>query len=134
MTDKLENALKEYGDGLAPADKDFIADIIGQIIGARYYGQGEFPVGHPEFQERIQCEACYGQGTWEAECCNGSGGCSCHGVAVQMGNCRVCHGSGYRKKNANLRANSESIAGYGYLGDGGNFPMPNCPALGKSNF
>ena len=117
MSDKLEDVLKEYGDGLAPEDKEYLAKIIHEIIGARYYGLGSFPMGHPKYQEMVACDSCYG-GQWEAECCNGSGGCSCGGRAIQMGSCRVCHGTGMRKKNANVRANSESISGFGYLGDG----------------
>jgi hypothetical protein len=40
------------------------------------------------------CPSCLGEGKWEAECCNGMGGCSCAGRPVDMGYCNVCGGSG----------------------------------------
>jgi hypothetical protein len=46
-------------------------------------------------QIKIECPYCYGAGTWDCECCNGAGGCSCHGQPVNMGACNVCEGSGY---------------------------------------
>jgi len=46
-------------------------------------------------EKKKECPSCYGQGTWEVECCNGSGGCSCGGGLVDMGRCNVCGGSGY---------------------------------------
>lgn len=46
-------------------------------------------------ENKISCPSCYGEGRWEVECCNGSGGCSCHGGLVDMGTCNVCQGHGY---------------------------------------
>lgn len=66
----------------------------------------------------VRCEACLGSGYWEAECCNGSGGCSCRGVAVPMGACNVCGGSGWRAADADTYANVRSIQGYCFLGSG----------------
>lgn len=42
----------------------------------------------------VMCAACNGSGTWETECCNGWGGCSCRGGLVAMGPCRGCGGRG----------------------------------------
>ncbi len=64
------------------------------------------------------CNACLGQGEWEAECCDGSGGCSCRGQPVYQGRCHVCHGSGYYADGANTWANVEAIQGRCYLGSG----------------
>lgn len=44
--------------------------------------------------QSIECPYCFGDGTWEVECCNGSYGCSCGGSPVHMGNCNVCKGTG----------------------------------------
>lgn len=71
--------------------------------------------------KEIECPYCYGEGTWEAECCNGSGGCSCHGQPVFMGNCNVCKGSGkVTEGEFNESANSEFImqSGVCFLGSG----------------
>lgn len=58
----------------------------------------------------IICPSCYGQGTWETECCNGSGGCSCGGGLVDMGTCQVCRGEGrVIEGRHNPRANSDFI-------------------------
>ena len=67
--------------------------------------------------EMVPCECCYG-GYWESECCNGSGGCSCGGLPIQMGACNVCGGLGYRRPDANTNANVEAIGGACYLGSG----------------
>lgn len=70
-----------------------------------------------EEPELIRCTACIG-GRWEAECCNGSSGCSCGGQPVDMGACRVCGGTGWRSPDANVRANADAIRGLCYLGSG----------------
>lgn len=58
--------------------------------------------------ELERCKCCE-NGTWYAECCNGAGGCSCHGDLVEMGPCRVCGGSGWARPDADKRANARSI-------------------------
>ena len=71
--------------------------------------------------EMIECPGCYGTGSWEVECCNGAGGCSCRGGLVDMGQCRICHGSGQVvKDNYDPRANSNFImsAGACFAGSG----------------
>lgn len=68
--------------------------------------------------ELVECEHCYGRGEWEAECCNGSYGCSCRGEVVPMGQCNVCCGQGWRRPDANTKANCDAIAGMPYLGSG----------------
>lgn len=66
------------------------------------------------------CPGCNGEGRWEAECCNGSGGCSCHGEPVDMGLCNVCGGSGEvpKGKPVNTKANLEAIQGFCFIGSG----------------
>lgn len=64
------------------------------------------------------CDACFGQGHWECECCNGSRGCSCGGQPVYMGQCNVCEGSGMVDEQSDLMANVKSISGLAYLGSG----------------
>lgn len=129
--DKLDKILQEQGDGFAPVDRDFIAGLLEQILYARYYGGADFPQGHPEYKEKVTCGYCYGDGTWSVECCNGSGGCSCNGREVFMGNCNVCKGTGYMKKDSDMSANSKAIAGYGYIGDGGTNAL-NVPKMYKA--
>jgi|TARA_B110000503_G_scaffold22091_1_gene33883 hypothetical protein len=46
--DKLSKILTEHQDGFSPADRDFIANLLEQILYARYFGGADFPVGHPE--------------------------------------------------------------------------------------
>lgn len=68
-----------------------------------------------------QCEACGGRGTWEAECCNGSGGCSCRGDLVEMGSCHACGGYGaVEVSHQNPAANANFILNnhIGYPGGG----------------
>lgn len=65
----------------------------------------------------FRCEHC-DNGRWEAECCNGSSGCSCGGEPVDMGPCRVCNGTGWRTDDADRTANLRSIQGLCYLGSG----------------
>ena len=77
--------------------------------------------------EMIACECCgyFGdhRGRIMAECCNGAGGCSCGGQAVDCGTCRVCNGTGFRRVDADNRANLRHIQRLaemrrGYLGSG----------------
>ncbi len=67
--------------------------------------------------EMLPCECCNG-GHWETECCNGSGGCSCGGQRIDMGPCHVCRGLAYRRPDANLNANINTIQGLCYIGSG----------------
>lgn len=46
-------------------------------------------------EKKKECPSCYGEGRWETECCNRSGGCSCGGGLVDMGRSNVCNGTGY---------------------------------------
>lgn len=87
----------------------------------------------PMERKMIMCPSCLGDGYWEAECCNGSGGCSCGGQPVNMGRCNVCGGSGQVEEgNYNPRANVNFIerGGYGYLGTGPSYNT-RIPALGR---
>lgn len=67
--------------------------------------------------EMVACDCCY-SGRFMCECCDGSGGCSCRGGMVDMGDCRVCSGTGWRRPDANVRANADSIMGLMFLGSG----------------
>jgi hypothetical protein len=67
--------------------------------------------------ELIRCRNCIG-GRWETECCNGANGCDCQGQVIDMGTCRVCGGSGFRRPDANTRANIQSIEGRCFIGHG----------------
>lgn len=104
-----------YAD-LNEAYNDLVAHMHGQSpILSRYKGGEYIPVAE------ITCPSCYGQGSWEAECCNGSGGCSCRGHAVNMGRCHTCHGRGILIKGEyNPHANSDFIMNSGacFLGSG----------------
>jgi len=81
-----------------------------------------------------QCPSCYGEGRWDAECCNGHGGCSCQGMPVDMGYCKVCNGTGrVIDGHYNSRANSEYIlrSGCCFLGSGPSTGYwANKPAMG----
>lgn len=67
----------------------------------------------------ITCPGCNGAGEWLSECCDGSGGCSCHGQVVQMGGCNVCGGRGEVPEHGyNPMANVETIQGLCFLGTG----------------
>ncbi len=69
----------------------------------------------------IECPSCCGSGEWKTECCNGSGGCSCHGRPVPMGRCNVCHGSGKVPEDITQEqrmANCRAIAGLHFIGSG----------------
>lgn len=98
---------------LDEAYNDLVAHMHGQsIILGRYKGNGEI------HKEKL-CPSCYGEGRWETECCNGSGGCSCRGRTVDMGACNVCHGSGYVIDGQyNRDANINTIKGYCFVGSG----------------
>lgn len=109
--------LYNYGlyQSLDHAYNDLVAHMHGQseILG-RYKGNGQI------FTEK-SCPNCYGSGNWEAECCNGRGGCSCRGEVVNMGTCRVCQGSGrVLDGHYNPRANSDFIMRTGacFIGSG----------------
>lgn len=69
--------------------------------------------------EQKKCPGCNGAGTWETECCNGAGGCSCEGEPVDMGMCNVCHGSGEVGPDHDPRANLKKIQGLHFIGTGG---------------
>ena len=69
--------------------------------------------------ELQQCCSCENGELW-IECCNGSGGCDCQGQQVYLGSCRVCHGRGWKRPDADDRANLDtmrSMAPGGYLGN-----------------
>jgi hypothetical protein len=69
--------------------------------------------------DSICCPGCGGDGRFLSECCNGSGGCSCRGEVVDLGACRVCHGSGRVVEGEYDRAaNRNVIAGLHFLGSG----------------
>lgn len=61
---------------------------------------------------------CCENGEWFSECCDGSRGCSCHGMRVPMGQCNVCHGTGSVDGSHNPRANVDAIQGLCFLGTG----------------
>jgi hypothetical protein len=61
------------------------------------------------------CRACEPDGTWWTECCNGSGGCSCQGLPINMGRCRECGGT---KEQSRPGVNAESIRGLLFIGSG----------------
>jgi len=67
--------------------------------------------------ELIECEHC-NNGKWETECCSGAYGCTCMGGLVDMGSCKVCNGTGWRRPDANPEANIETIRGLSYAGSG----------------
>jgi hypothetical protein len=70
-------------------------------------------------KQEIDCPYCYGDGTWEAECCSGADGCSCGGRAVDMGACRVCGGTGrVIDGEYDIDANRRQIAGLHFVGTG----------------
>jgi len=66
--------------------------------------------------ELIQCHC--DNGRWFTECCNGAGGCSCHGQPVDMGTCHICHGTGWRRPDADIKANLRTIQGFCFAGSG----------------
>jgi len=67
--------------------------------------------------ERMLCEYCE-NGTWWTECCSGANGCDCHGQPVNMGTCNICHGTGWRRPDADTRANLRTIQGRCFIGAG----------------
>lgn len=64
-----------------------------------------------------RCDCCE-NGNWYAACCNGAGGCSCRGELVDMGPCHVCHGTGWKRPDADTRANVRTIEGQCFIGSG----------------
>ena len=69
----------------------------------------------------MTCPSCYGTGEWEAECCNGSGGCDCRGQRVPMGTCNVCCGTGEVPEDITEEqrlANCRAISGLSFIGNG----------------
>ena len=56
------------------------------------------------------CNHCEG-GRWAVECCSGAGGCDCRGQEVDMGQCNVCGGTGWKRPDADMRANLRTIEG-----------------------
>lgn len=63
------------------------------------------------------CKYCNGSGRWETECCNGADNCSCRGDTVDMGECRVCCGTGKLESGKEYRnLNAESIQGMCFIG------------------
>lgn len=72
------------------------------------------PLGH-----RMACPGCLGDGFWETECCDGSGGCSCGGGRIPMGTCNVCQGRGVVDRDGHdSMANAKLIGGYCFVGTG----------------
>lgn len=73
-------------------------------------------------ETRERCPSCCGTGSWETECCNGSGGCSCRGEVLDMGRCNVCGGtgsvSGVRGRDWDPDANLKTIRGLHFIGTG----------------
>lgn len=70
-------------------------------------------------QEQVteRCRACNGDGRFLTECW--SGGCSCRGGVVDMGNCRVCGGSGWvDPRVCDMDANRRVIRGLHFIGTG----------------
>ena len=67
--------------------------------------------------ELVRCEYC-DNGHWETECCNGADGCDCRGERVPMGPCNVCNGTGWRRPDADTRANLQTIQGRCFIGAG----------------
>lgn len=72
----------------------------------------------PSVPEMETCRGCGGRGSWETECCNGAGGCSCRGREVDMGTCRECGGRGQIEVGSYRAANRESIRGLHFIGTG----------------
>jgi hypothetical protein len=68
-------------------------------------------------RDQVRCRNCDG-GHWWTECCNGSGGCSCRGQPINMGQCNVCDGTGYHEAGADTRANIRAIGGACFIGTG----------------
>lgn len=54
-----------------------------------------------------ECHMCDGSGIFMCECCNGAGGCSCHGQPVPM-ECQCVSGVSIR----------EQLEGYAFIGSG----------------
>ena len=67
--------------------------------------------------ELERCRCCE-NGEWFAACCNGADGCSCRGELVPMGRCHVCRGTGWKRPEADERANVRTIEGLCFIGSG----------------
>lgn len=68
------------------------------------------------------CNVCHGYGQMESECCNGAGGCSCHGDVVLLP-CTYCDGKGTVESNIEasengLRKFRKFYGGRCFLGSG----------------
>ena len=70
-----------------------------------------------EENQLVDCRNCIG-GRWETECCSGANNCDCRGQVIDMGRCNVCQGTGKHKRDANTRANIETIQGRCFIGRG----------------
>mgnify|MGYP001611626750 FL=1 len=65
------------------------------------------------------CPYCNGDGRFLTECCDGSGGCDCRGEIVDLGNWRVCVGSGQVVEGQyDKQANRRVIQGLHFIGSG----------------
>lgn len=91
--------------------KDFQDLAINQNI---FYG---YKLAVAKEIEMIRCECCE-NGIWYTECCNGADGCSCEGLPINMGPCNVCEGTGYRRPDADTKANVKTIQGSCFIGSG----------------
>jgi len=76
-------------------------------------------------QRMEPCEMCLGSGQLWTECCNGSGGCDCHGQQVFMGPCLECGGRGEIPEGSAVpyaqsatKAYMQSVCPTGYVGSG----------------
>jgi hypothetical protein len=125
---QMNDSFKESNRAEINADEDakrakYLAfcKAMGMVTGQASVVQIDLEVYEDEREEEelIPCEMCV-HGQWEAECCNGSGGCDCHGQPVQMGARHVCNGTGMRRKDADKMANANSIRNSGrcFLGSG----------------
>ena len=108
---KLKNA---HGKTLHPVLLKQIHDDVAECTRLALKLQGAQMVEEPV---TVRCGHCV-NGRFVAECCNGASGCSCEGREVDMGPCRVCHGTGWREQDADTTANIRAIEGRCYLGSG----------------
>jgi hypothetical protein len=112
------NKIREFLLKSAEADETAAALLteVSSEMESLYHQQMEAEY-QEEMERMITCPACLGRGSWEAECCNGSSGCSCRGQVVQMGTCLTCGGEGRCSPNADTLRNARSIT-TPYLGSG----------------
>lgn len=85
-----------------------------------------------EGKEQVECRCCE-NGRWWTECCNGSGGCSCQGGPIDMGECLVCKGTGFHDPETPTDQNWRSIAGLCFIGSGPETGMWASPEVKKGN-